>query len=421
MSKKNNQQNYNNFSELGENIAGKIAEGLGAASDAIEGAISGLKSNGQPNQYNGVKYNGKFNYDPHTGKPINQKNTPPQGVNYSSKTTNTNQAGNYQPPNVNPPTYNTSTRPPGVTPTTPPTMPNHNQPNGNVPQKNMMMVREPSVAKYYITGIVAILYATILPMYLPLHFVVFALVTVLTFAASSKLIKGKKKFVEIEEPVESHKPSKTGNPDVDKVIDEGHEYIAKLKELNRKIPDRQISSYITRMEVASEGIFKYITSNPVKAPQIHTFMNYYLPTTMKLLTSYHRLDSQPVKGENITSTMVDIERMLGTVATAFEKQLDSLFGEEALDIGTDISVFESMLKQEGFAPDNMDITATKKGASEQEAPETEESVTSTNAMQEEIDVSEIMNMALDNGELDTGEPKLTLNPDESSADSKEKK
>ena len=80
-------------------------------------------------------------------------------------------------------------------------------------------------------------------------------------------------------------------------------------------------------------------------------MSYYMHTTMKLLNSYTRLSSQSYKGENIQKTLVDIDRMLYTVANAFEKQLDTLFSEEAMDISSDISVFETMLKQEGFVED----------------------------------------------------------------------
>ena len=102
------------------------------------------------------------------------------------------------------------------------------------------------------------------------------------------------------------------------------------------------------MERASADIFRFIADHPEKAPQIRKFMNYYLPTTLKLLNSYQRLSQQSVKGENITSTLFNIAGMMHTVADAFEKQLDSLYAEEAMDISAGITVFETLLKQEGF-------------------------------------------------------------------------
>ena len=92
---------------------------------------------------------------------------------------------------------------------------------------------------------------------------------------------------------------------------------------------------------------------PEKAAEIRRFMNYYLPTTLKLLNSYDKLSRQRVKGENIQKTMFEIEGMMETIAGAFEKQLDSLFDDDALDIAADISVMESILKQEGLSGEDM--------------------------------------------------------------------
>lgn len=418
-------QVYKTLSNTGSTVADKIAEGLGAAGNAIGGALnnlSGQPNNGQAGYNNNVKYDGKFNYDPHTGRPIEQNQT------------KQNVQGNYTPPkSYAPPAnqqgvysnsyqYASSSKqgipnpPPGVRPTTAPKKEDYmnrgaQQAGSPNTKQNMVMVRQPSVAKFYITGIVALIYALAFPMYQLVHFIVFAMVLVIVFALSNMIFKGKKTFVPAPvEPEPAPELSKTGNPEVDKIINEGHDYIRQLKHINSLIPDEKISEYITRMENASEGIFKYVADNPSSAPQIRTFMSYYLPTTMKLLTSYHRLDSQAVKGDNIKSTMLDIERMLSTVATAFEKQLDSLFGDEALDIGTDISVFETMLKQEGFAPDNMDITATKKGASEKEAPSEEPA----DLMPDEAKLDHDIKTKLDvDSILEDGdkEPRLTLDPD----------
>ena len=219
----------------------------------------------------------------------------------------------------------------------------------------MKMVRKGSPAKFYITGAAALIYALSAPLYEPQHFVIFAAVLVLVFLASGALFRGKKMFVPIEpekpkeEPkLQKEEKSQTGNPEVDKIIDEGREYLKKLRAADDAIPDEALSECITRMERASADIFRFIADHPEKAPQIRKFMNYYLPTTLKLLNSYQRLSSQSVKGENITSTMFNIAGMMHTVADAFEKQLDSLFSEEAMDISADITVFETLLKQEGF-------------------------------------------------------------------------
>lgn len=225
-------------------------------------------------------------------------------------------------------------------------------------QQPMKLVHTGSSAKFYLTGGAAILYALVGPMDQPYHFLLFAVVLVLVFLLSSVLFKGKKKFVPIEpeKPKEEPKPKQeekeekpsTGDPEVDKLIQEGKEYLKKLRAADDAIPDETLSADITRMEKASADIFRFIGEHPEKAPEIRKFMNYYLPTTLKLLNSYQRLSSQSVKGETISSTLFNIAGMMHTVADAFEKQLDSLFADEAMDISADITVFETLLKQEGF-------------------------------------------------------------------------
>ena len=91
-----------------------------------------------------------------------------------------------------------------------------------------------------------------------------------------------------------------------------------------------------------------MVAQPAKLSQIRKFMNYYLPTTLKLLNAYDRMDSTGVSGDNISGTKGKIEDMLTTICTAFDKQLDALYGEEALDISTDITVMEQMLAREGL-------------------------------------------------------------------------
>ena len=119
----------------------------------------------------------------------------------------------------------------------------------------------------------------------------------------------------------------------------------------------KISADIDRLEDLSAKIFAQVKSDPSKLPQIRKFMDYYLPTTLKLLNAYDRMGAQGVSGENIDATMQRVESMMGTIVTAFEKQLDMLFGSEAMDISTDITVLENMMKREGLSEDDGELHA----------------------------------------------------------------
>ena len=77
-------------------------------------------------------------------------------------------------------------------------------------------------------------------------------------------------------------------------------------------------------------------------------MNYYLPTTIKLLNAYDRMSAQGIEGENLSKSMNSINEMLDAAIEAYKKRLDSLFANQALDIETDIQVMNTMLAREGL-------------------------------------------------------------------------
>ena len=133
--------------------------------------------------------------------------------------------------------------------------------------------------------------------------------------------------------------------------------ISEMKRLNTSIKDEKISADIDRLEDLSAKIFAQVKADPQKLPQIRKFMDYYLPTTLKLLNAYDRMGAQGVNGENIDNTMQRVESMMSTIVAAFEKQLDMLFGSEAMDISTDITVLENMMKREGLSEDDGELHA----------------------------------------------------------------
>lgn len=141
---------------------------------------------------------------------------------------------------------------------------------------------------------------------------------------------------------------KMPNNEVRRIMEEGNEYIRKIKACNQAIPGVEISKKISHMELLVQRIFERVKQDPDSVEDINKLMEYYLPTTVKLLDAYGQLDSQPVQGENILSSKREIEQTLDTLNLAFEKLLDSLFQEVAWDVSSDISVLHTMLAQEGL-------------------------------------------------------------------------
>ena len=143
------------------------------------------------------------------------------------------------------------------------------------------------------------------------------------------------------------------SPDVQKIVQAGAEYVRKIKAANDAIPGEVISAKISRMELLVDRIFDRVEQNPDSVNDMRRMMDYYLPTTMKLLEAYEELDAQPVQGENIISSKKEIEDTIDTLNIAFEKLLDSLFQDTAWDVSSDISVLHTMLAQEGLTEDGL--------------------------------------------------------------------
>ena len=211
------------------------------------------------------------------------------------------------------------------------------------------IVHKPA-APLYAAAAAWVLYALLFPLYRPGHFVIALAASAVVYGIARLFCK------DIVEEV-PQEPETTGNQELDQMIAQGKGALEEMRRLNDSIQDAAISAQIERLSQVSDKIFQQVKADPKKLPQIRKFMDYYLPTTLKLLNAYDRMGAQGVSGENIDATMQRVESMMSTIVAAFEKQLDMLFGSEAMDISTDITVLENMMKREGLSEDDGELHA----------------------------------------------------------------
>ncbi|MDO4867352.1 MAG: 5-bromo-4-chloroindolyl phosphate hydrolysis family protein [Clostridia bacterium] len=124
--------------------------------------------------------------------------------------------------------------------------------------------------------------------------------------------------------------------------------LKRIRALNDAIDDAAVSEKIDRIEALTAGIFRTVQERPERAAEVRRFVNYYLPTTLKLLESYSLMEKQSYQGENIQASRRGIEQALGKVVTAIEQQQDRLFRSEKLDVETEIQVLETMMASDGL-------------------------------------------------------------------------
>ncbi len=210
----------------------------------------------------------------------------------------------------------------------------------------MAKIVKKSPVPIYAVGAVWLVFGLFLPFYKLTHFAAAAALSAVAWLVAKKLCPDKVTL--IPDPVPEPEPETTGNAELDALVLERDRAVSEMRRLNDNIADPKISAQIDRMEDLTQKIIAHVVDHPQKLPQIRKFLNYYLPTTLKLLNAYDRMDAAGVSGANIDGTMGKIETMMDTVVQAFERQLDALFGDEALDISTDITVMENMLAREGI-------------------------------------------------------------------------
>jgi len=158
---------------------------------------------------------------------------------------------------------------------------------------------------------------------------------------NEKTVDPKKNSTPEENPVSEAEVS-ADNDDFSRILKE-------IRRLNDDIKDVAVSYRIEQIEEHTKNIFEYVTEHPDSMQQIRTFMNYYLPTTLKLLESYRRIERVGVAGENMKKSKDNIESTLDLLVVGFERQVDLLFRNESIDISSDISVLETMMKKDGLS------------------------------------------------------------------------
>lgn len=135
----------------------------------------------------------------------------------------------------------------------------------------------------------------------------------------------------------------------------GRDYVRQMDELNAAIDDAAVSERITAIQEVVGRILARAEEEPAIIAGLDRLTAYYLPTTVKLLDAYDRLEEEPIQGENISSSRSEIERTLDVLHSAFEKLFDDTYQDLSLDVSADISVLHAMLAQEGLTEGPFDV------------------------------------------------------------------
>ena len=192
---------------------------------------------------------------------------------------------------------------------------------------------------FYTIGVVWLLYGFFFPMYTLFNWVLAGGISVLVFVWMARLEPDT--IIMVEKKVQP-----TGNDMADQYIAQGHTQVKQLHALN--LAGTTLAQDKEKLAELASKIMDFVVKYPQKARQLNSFMDYYLPTAVTLLDQYQHLVSQEQLSDHIKASQENIEQAMPAMITAFEKQLDALFSDKALDISAEVSLLKDLLQREGL-------------------------------------------------------------------------
>ena len=217
-----------------------------------------------------------------------------------------------------------------------------------------------SVAPIYLVGLVWLAYAVLFPLYRVSDYIICGVISAAFFLLGKTIWPDAVLIEDGEEPPAAPRSAPkaeeepAADPEVAALLAERDKAVSELRRLNDAIADERISAQIDHLEETTRKIVDQVAAQPDKLPRIRRFLNYYLPTALKILNAYDRMDDTGLSGGNVGAGMEKVERMMDALTAAFDKQLDELFGGEALDLSAELTVLEQMLAREGLGGSGTD-------------------------------------------------------------------
>ncbi len=173
-----------------------------------------------------------------------------------------------------------------------------------------------------------------------------------TFKAYKEQLRGKNVIKDIEN--KEKKPIDTTTKEkYQQILEQGENYLQAIDDIKNKIQNREVLEKVVKIETTISNIFATIKKYPEEVYALNKFMDYFLPTTIKLLNSYSTFEQVYEKDSKMYDSMKEIEKSLDTIDDAFKKILVQLYEDKSMDVHTDIDALQMILKQEGLIDDGL--------------------------------------------------------------------
>ena len=216
--------------------------------------------------------------------------------------------------------------------------------------------KQRSVVPVYLIAVVWFIGGFFFRVHRPLGFAVLVAISAAVFLIARQIWRDRTIVVTKPDPeptAAKAEPERPEDPEIAALRQDRDRAVGEMRRLNDSIEDPTLSRQIDHIEATTGKIFAYVMAHPDQKSQIRRFLNYYLPTTLKLLNAYDRLDEAGISGVNIDGAKGKISEVMAAIVSAFDRQLDALYQGEVMDINAEIKVLQSLLTGDGLADDQM--------------------------------------------------------------------
>ena len=134
-------------------------------------------------------------------------------------------------------------------------------------------------------------------------------------------------------------------------------YCKDIRDFSYSVKDTAISSELIGMEKAMRRIQAKIKDEKDKendtklTEKTGQFLEYYMPTVIKILSSYKNIEKHNLTDAESTATKKHVSEVLPTIKRAFEREFSNMFDNERLSLYSDVKGLEAMLAMDGFVDD----------------------------------------------------------------------
>jgi len=136
-------------------------------------------------------------------------------------------------------------------------------------------------------------------------------------------------------------------------LEESEKNIKEIKKVVIYIDDEDIKGFSDTICKLSKKILNSLKTNPKNINASYTFLNYYLPVTLKLISRYEKLENQNLTSKESQKITVRIKTLLQDIIVSFENHLNRIYNNELEDMDAEIDVFNAVLKSDGLLNDSI--------------------------------------------------------------------